>query len=181
MSIQLTLEELCFCDIKWPIKITVYSYFKGMNAPIGELETTVANLIDHVAIKGNADRDRALKLQKVSEQRDYENIRGYIVILNAKIIPLLAKGNASSTGNETVTVSREKTVQHSSTPPPVTNTTSGDIETVYGSTGTTTMPLSMQPSVPATSLSITQPYIVPDLSELPTMPNPADMERLGSC
>lgn len=101
---ELSLESLCFCDINWPIKLIVHDHNRRKdNEAIGEIETTVADICQKVAIRGNADRLTAFKIYKASDTNDatintkikkyerhaldiIESIRGYMVILNANIV-----------------------------------------------------------------------------------------------
>eukprot|EP00542_Grammatophora_oceanica_P000374 CAMPEP_0194058144 /NCGR_PEP_ID=MMETSP0009_2-20130614/65318_1 /TAXON_ID=210454 /ORGANISM="Grammatophora oceanica, Strain CCMP 410" /LENGTH=258 /DNA_ID=CAMNT_0038708153 /DNA_START=77 /DNA_END=850 /DNA_ORIENTATION=- len=63
---SLSLEALCYGDLEWPLKISVWDWqSKGRHRVIGEVETTIQDIVDHVTQRGNADREGALKLSKV--------------------------------------------------------------------------------------------------------------------
>jgi Ca2+-dependent lipid-binding protein len=80
-----SLEELCYCDPSWPLRLTVWDHEEnGKHKLIGEIETTLELLTERVAIKGNADRDRALEI--VSDSKSAPGVkktRGLIVVLQA--------------------------------------------------------------------------------------------------
>lgn len=81
------LEELCYCDTSWPLKISVWDYQEnGKHRVIGEYETTLELLQQHIAIKGNADRDRALEIlgQSKSDPGRLRK-RGLIVVLQVDV------------------------------------------------------------------------------------------------
>ena len=60
---QLTLEELCYADLDWPLRITVCDW-DGVAATrrLGYFETTLKGLHQQIAVRGNADRERAFDL-----------------------------------------------------------------------------------------------------------------------
>lgn len=61
------MEELCYNDLNWPIRVTVKDWqASGRHRVIGQFETTPQTLIDRVAIRGNADRERSFELFKES-------------------------------------------------------------------------------------------------------------------
>jgi hypothetical protein len=80
-NMPISLEELCYCDINWPLLITVYDWnANGKHTEVGQFETTVKTLMGQVAVKGNADRERAFPLfHKTST-------KGLIVVLEAQIV-----------------------------------------------------------------------------------------------
>ena len=81
----LTLEEICFGDLDWPIRIIVYDYQKsGKHRPIGQLETTLHTLSERVAFRGNADREAAFEIFSDGEKGDNKT-RGLIVVLKCCI------------------------------------------------------------------------------------------------
>jgi Ca2+-dependent lipid-binding protein len=59
---SMSLEELCDEDINSPLLISVLDLNTGKNRKIGEFETTLAQLKERVAVKGNADREMAFPL-----------------------------------------------------------------------------------------------------------------------
>jgi C2 domain len=79
-----SLEELCYCDVAWPTRITVYDYNRnGKHVEIGGFETTVQELSQRVAIRGNADRERAFEISR--EDKNAGTTQGLIVVLEATI------------------------------------------------------------------------------------------------
>jgi hypothetical protein len=87
----LGLEELCSGDLECPLKITVFDHEEsGKHRKIGGFETTVHNLIDRVAIKGNADRERGFKIFKEDVETHNRSLddarnRGLVVVLKAEL------------------------------------------------------------------------------------------------
>lgn len=82
----LSLEELCYGDINWPIKVTVYDYNNnGANKEIGEFETTIQEMSQRVAIRGNADRGVAFELLKENNDTNFAKTRGLLVVLKTEI------------------------------------------------------------------------------------------------
>lgn len=82
----LSLEELCYCDLNWPIKVTVYDYnHSGKHIEIGMFETCITEMTRRISKRGNADRDMAYELVAPSSVRTTSNesniTRGLIVIL----------------------------------------------------------------------------------------------------
>lgn len=76
------LEELCYCDLDWPLKLTVFDWEKnGKHRAIGEFEVTAQKMIDQVAIRGNADRD--LSFQLVLNEKI--KLKGLLCVLKAQI------------------------------------------------------------------------------------------------
>lgn len=78
----MSLEELCYCDLDWPLRITILDWQgNGKHRIIGTFETTVRNLVERISVHGNADRENAYELFK--ENRTTK--RGLVVILKAHI------------------------------------------------------------------------------------------------
>ena len=78
----LSLEELCYGDLAWPLKITVYDHNKqNKHGEIGDFETSVEELVQRVAIRGNADRERAFEITEEGEAKT----RGLLVVLKADL------------------------------------------------------------------------------------------------
>lgn len=76
------LEELCYGDLSWPLKIIVLDHnSNGMHRKIGEFETSVLDLQDRLAIKGNADREQAIPISKEGKFKTY----GLLCVLKAFI------------------------------------------------------------------------------------------------
>jgi hypothetical protein len=79
---MLTLEELCYNDLNWPIRVTVYDHNRnGINAEIGMFETTITEMSQRVAIRGNADREVAYEISR----EEISTTRGLIVVLKTEI------------------------------------------------------------------------------------------------
>lgn len=77
------LEELCYCDVTWPLRITVKDWQSGgRHRIIGEFETTLQTLQEHRAIRGNADRETAFELFK----EDHLTSLGLIVVVQAEVV-----------------------------------------------------------------------------------------------
>lgn len=80
------LEELCYCDLKWPLQIIVMDWQpNGKHRKIGQFEATVELLMERVAVKGNADRETAFEIY--SERNDKLKVSGLIVVLKAELVP----------------------------------------------------------------------------------------------
>ena len=76
------LEELCYCDLEWPLKVTVYDWEKsGKHRPIGEFEVTAQKLMERIAVKGNADREQAFEL--VLDEK--AKLKGLVCVLKAEL------------------------------------------------------------------------------------------------
>jgi hypothetical protein len=76
----LTLEELCYCDLSWPLQISVRDNNKnGKHIEIGQFEASVKMLMERVAVQGNADRDMAIPLSRTGATK------GLVVVLKADI------------------------------------------------------------------------------------------------
>ena len=77
------LEELCYGDLDWPLKITIWDYnANGKHDRIGKFETTVKGLQERVCVKGNADRDQAILLTVEGKSKTY----GLVCVLTAKVV-----------------------------------------------------------------------------------------------
>ena len=80
-----SLEELCYCDVAWPLRISVYDYNRnGKHVEIGGFETTLQELSQRVAIRGNADRERAFEISQ-EDRNSAAATQGLIVVLEATI------------------------------------------------------------------------------------------------
>lgn len=81
--VTIGLEELCYCDLKWPLMITVMDWQRnGKHREIGSLETTVAELVSRVTRGGNADREQALPIDPDIKGGN----SGLIVVISAKVV-----------------------------------------------------------------------------------------------
>jgi Ca2+-dependent lipid-binding protein len=82
-SAYIGLEELCYGDLDWPLKVTVWDYnSNGKHDHIGKFETTVNGLQERVCFKGNADRDQAILLTVEGKSKTY----GLVCVLTAKVV-----------------------------------------------------------------------------------------------
>lgn len=78
----LSLEELCYGDLSWPLKITVFDHQEtGKHREIGEFETTIKELSQRVAIRGNADRILAFEIATEGKTKT----RGLMVVLKCDL------------------------------------------------------------------------------------------------
>lgn len=78
----LSLEELCYCDLEWPLRIEIFDWnSNGKHRNIGKFETNVKTLQSRVSVNGNADRESAFELFKEGR----ETKRGLVVILAADV------------------------------------------------------------------------------------------------
>ena len=76
------IEKLCYGDLDRELKITVLDHDNnGKHDVIGEYLTTVAALQDLVSYKGNADREKAVKIGDEITNKTY----GFLCILAANI------------------------------------------------------------------------------------------------
>jgi hypothetical protein len=83
----LDLERLCNNDWKKPLKIAIYDHeMNGTDRWLGEVDTSVEELISSVAKCGNADRQNALRVVAVDEEDGKEDLRALLVILKADVI-----------------------------------------------------------------------------------------------
>lgn len=79
---RIRLEELCYGNLDWPLKISVFDHNEnGRHLLIGEFETTIAELCSQTAVRGNADRDRAIPLNRENKFKTY----GLLCVLKAVV------------------------------------------------------------------------------------------------
>jgi len=77
------LEELCYCDLNWPLRIAVFDWEKsGDHRRIGEFEVTTNKLIERIGIRGNADRKQAFEL--VLDEK--AKLKGLLCVLKAEVV-----------------------------------------------------------------------------------------------
>lgn len=82
---SLTLEEACFGDLDWPLRIIVYDHqVSGKHRPIGQFETSLQTLSERVAFRGNADRQAAFEIFSDNDKGD-NRTRGLIVVLKCDV------------------------------------------------------------------------------------------------
>jgi len=83
----LDLERFCNNDLNKEIKIAIYDQEDyGSDRWLGEVETTLAEMLESVAKRGNADRESALRAVAV-EDDGKDDLRALLVILRADVIP----------------------------------------------------------------------------------------------
>jgi C2 domain len=76
------LEELCYGDLEWPLKVSVFDHEKnGKHRLIGEFETSVTDLQTRKAVRGNADREQAILLSVEEKFKTY----GLLCVLKAEV------------------------------------------------------------------------------------------------
>ena len=83
------LEELCYGNLDWPLKIAFFDYNdNGVHRKIGEFLTTIADLQSHIAIKGNADREKTKSITKEGKTGTdgQEKVYGLVCVLVASLI-----------------------------------------------------------------------------------------------
>jgi Ca2+-dependent lipid-binding protein len=79
---SIDLEELCYCNLEWPLKISVFDWeASGKHRRIGEFEVTTQKLMERVAIKGNADREQAFDLMLDEKAQ----LKGLVCVLTAEL------------------------------------------------------------------------------------------------
>ena len=85
-SFELSMEELCYGKLDWPLKITIWDHNEnGKHVKIGEVaETNITSLQDQIAVKGNADREKAIPITR--PDKNYKTY-GLICILQAELRP----------------------------------------------------------------------------------------------
>lgn len=84
---KLDLERFCNNDMNKEIKIAIYDQEDyGSDRWLGEVETTLAEMLESVAKRGNADRESALRAVAV-EDDGKDDLRALLVILRADVIP----------------------------------------------------------------------------------------------
>jgi C2 domain len=81
-NFTLNLEELCYGDLSWPIKITIFDHNdRRKHKEIGSCESTIQEMTQRISIRGNADRERAFEIMKEGKTKT----RGLIVVLQAEV------------------------------------------------------------------------------------------------
>lgn len=77
------LEELCNGDLDHPIRISVKDHNKNRRHKfIGATETTLKQIQERIAVKGNADREKAFDLYVDGDP----DTQGLLCVLKAEII-----------------------------------------------------------------------------------------------
>jgi hypothetical protein len=80
---RIGLEELCYGRLDWPLKVTVFDHnYNKSHRLIGEFETTIEGLRSQLAVKGNADREKAIPLGREDKFKTY----GLLVVLKAEVV-----------------------------------------------------------------------------------------------
>ena len=76
------LEELCYCDLEWPLKLSVFDWEKsGKHWLIGQFEVTVQKFIERVIVNGNADWNQGFELMLDEKAK----LKGLINVLKADL------------------------------------------------------------------------------------------------
>jgi len=79
---HLSLEELCYNDLGWPLRVSIWDWQKnGKHREIGEIETTIDDLRSHLALKGNADRENSVEMTKIGGTKKI----GLLVVLKCEV------------------------------------------------------------------------------------------------
>jgi len=72
---SLALEDLCHCDFDWPLFISVWDYEEdGWHRQIGGKKVTVRTLMENVAIRGNADREKCFIIYQDEEKNEQSTV-----------------------------------------------------------------------------------------------------------
>lgn len=75
---QLSLEELCYGDLDWPLRISILDWQKkGKHRVIGMIDTDIATLQRHICLRGTADRTNAMPLSKEGK----DTTKGLLIVL----------------------------------------------------------------------------------------------------
>uniref|UniRef100_A0A6U0HPV8 C2 domain-containing protein n=1 Tax=Helicotheca tamesis TaxID=374047 RepID=A0A6U0HPV8_9STRA len=83
-QVFLSLEALCFGDLDWPLRISIYDDNKRRKSDfMSETYTTAKDLLESVAVKGNADQEKALTLRV--DDNETSASKGLIVVLKAEL------------------------------------------------------------------------------------------------
>lgn len=78
---QMSVENLCYCDEEWLLRLVVKDYQKnGKHRQLGILETSLRDLREKISKGGNADRDSALP---VMVEGGKETTVGLVIVLKA--------------------------------------------------------------------------------------------------
>jgi hypothetical protein len=76
------MQELCYGDLTWPLRVTVKDFQQGgKHRVLGEFETNFRSLTEHVAVRGNADRENAFELFK----EDQLTSLGLVIVIKAEL------------------------------------------------------------------------------------------------
>jgi Ca2+-dependent lipid-binding protein len=87
-SFTVGLEELCYNDLNWPMRILVKDWqANGRHRIIGQFETTMSNLMERVAVRGNADRQAAFEIFLDSLGGSLGKSKGFVCVLKATLYP----------------------------------------------------------------------------------------------
>lgn len=82
LPFTLSLEKICYDDLQWPLRVQVLDYeANGRHRVIGQLETTVTDLVERVSLRGNADRERAFEIFAPESNKT----RGLLCITRAEL------------------------------------------------------------------------------------------------
>lgn len=81
-SFELSLEDLCYADDDWPLRIVVYDWQKnGKHRMLGMAQTSLNDLLEKKSKGGNADRSSALSVTIEGTETSI----GLIVVLESNV------------------------------------------------------------------------------------------------
>ena len=102
------LEELCYCDLDWPLKVSVFDWEKsGKHRLIGDFEVTAQKMIENVVINGNADWEQGFGLilgEKTKFKGLINVLKAELTLEEGTIVTSDAEEGPSSTGVENLQV-----------------------------------------------------------------------------
>ena len=68
------------------MKVTVYDYNRnGVHKEIGMFETSIHEMSQRVAVRGNADREVAFEILKEDSNTNTAKTRGFVVVLQTEV------------------------------------------------------------------------------------------------
>ena len=81
-SFELTVEDLCYADEDWPLRMVVYDWQKnGKHRMLGMAQTSLSDLLEKKSKGGNADRSSAMSVTIEGT----ETAIGLIVVLESNV------------------------------------------------------------------------------------------------
>jgi Ca2+-dependent lipid-binding protein len=81
-SFELTVEDLCYADEDWPLRMVVYDWQKnGKHRVLGMAQTSLSDLLEKKSKGGNADRSSAMSVTIEGT----ETAIGLIVVLESNV------------------------------------------------------------------------------------------------
>uniref|UniRef100_A0A7S1YTB7 C2 domain-containing protein n=1 Tax=Trieres chinensis TaxID=1514140 RepID=A0A7S1YTB7_TRICV len=85
-EVSIDLKDLCDHDVMKPMRVLVHDWGRWGSRIIGSFETNVAELMDHVAIRGNADWERSFPIYGFNTKKKKLELRGRVCVLTANVI-----------------------------------------------------------------------------------------------